>query len=203
MNRSVLTKVVPAARTPLPPPPPLPLAQRLDKLEGDLATLRANARVDEVYVALGKRDHARAGELLRDPETHAAYRTRLAGERYAAPVKVTKVETDHRAEVRKLLAAGDADGLTRLFRSAPAAHGQYREMLGTEGLRAAAAEGVAKRARTPADVPAAEVARWRERIRGLLKAKDQKGLDAARREGGAAFQAAWLSMTVAGERMTM
>ena len=133
MNRSVLSKVVPAAPPPL--PPPLPLAQRLDKLEGDLATLRANARVDEVYVALGKRDHARAGELLRDPETHAAYRTRLAGERYAAPVKVTKVETDHRAEIRKLLAAGDTDGLTRLFRSAPAAHGQYRGMLGTGELR--------------------------------------------------------------------
>jgi hypothetical protein len=76
-------------------------------------------------------------------------------------------------------------------------------MLGTEGLRAAAAEEVAKRARTPADVPAAEVARWRERIRGLLKAKDQKGLDAARREGGAAFQAAWIAMSVAGEKMTM
>ena len=139
MNRSVLTKVGPAARTPLLPSPPL--AERVAKLASDIATLRANARVDEVYVALGKRDHARAGELLRDPETHAAYRTRLAGERYAAPVKVTKVETDHRAEIRKLLAAGDADGLTRLFGSAPSSHAQYREMLGTGELRAAAAEG--------------------------------------------------------------
>ena len=70
-------------------------------------------------------------------------------------------------------------------------------------LVGAAETAVANRARTPDQVPAAEVTRWRECIRGLLKARDQKGLDAARREGGAAFQAAWLSMTVAGERMTM
>ena len=76
-------------------------------------------------------------------------------------------------------------------------------MLGTEGLRAAAAEqAVAKRSRTPADVPEAEVNRWRERIRAMLKAKDQKRLDAARREGGAGFQAAWIAMSVAGEKMT-
>jgi hypothetical protein len=62
---------------------------------------------------------------------------------------------------------------------------------------------VAKRSRTPADVPAAEVARWRERIRALLKARDQKALDVARREGGAAFEAAWVAMATAGERMTM
>jgi hypothetical protein len=36
----------------------------------------------------------------------------------------------------------------------------------------------------------------------MLKTKDQKGLDAARRDGGAAFQAAWVAMSVAGERMT-
>jgi hypothetical protein len=62
---------------------------------------------------------------------------------------------------------------------------------------------VAKRSRTPADVPAAEVARWRERIRSLLKAKDQKGMEAARRQGGAGFEAAWIAMSTAGERMTM
>ena len=47
------------------------------------------------------------------------------------------------------------------------------------------------------------MARWRERIRALLKAKDHKGLEAARREGGAAFQAARVAMVAAGERMTM
>jgi hypothetical protein len=47
------------------------------------------------------------------------------------------------------------------------------------------------------------VARWRERIRSLLKAKDPKGMEAARREGGAAFEAAWVAMATAGERMTM
>jgi hypothetical protein len=200
MNRSVLTKVGPAARTPLLPSPPL--AERVAKLASDLATLRANARVDELHATLAKRDGARATELMRDPETYATYRARLGGQRWQAPVEIVKVETDHRAEIRKLLAAGDADGLTKLFHAAPSSHAQYREMLGTGELRVAAAEGVAKRARTPADVPAAEVARWRERIRGLLKAKDQKRLDAARREGGAGFQAAWIAMSMAGERMT-
>ena len=57
-------------------------------------------------------------------------------------------------------------------------------------LVGAAEAAVANRARTPDQVPAAEVTRWRECIQGLLKARDQKGLDAARREGGAAFQAA-------------
>jgi hypothetical protein len=33
------------------------------------------------------------------------------------------------------------------------------------------------------------VARWRERIRSLLKARDLKGIEAARREGRAAFEA--------------
>jgi hypothetical protein len=69
-------------------------------------------------------------------------------------------------------------------------------------LVGAAEAAVANRARTPDQVPAAEVTRWRECIRGLLKARDQKGLDAARREGGAAFQAAWIAMSVAGEKMT-
>ena len=118
-------------------------------------------------------------------------------------MKVTKAEPDHRADIRKAVADGDHAELTRLFRSASAAHGQYQELLHSGGLAGAVAEGVAKRARTPADVPEAEVTRWRERIRGLLKARDQKGLDAARREGGAAFQAAWIAMSVAGEKMTM
>ena len=121
--------------------------ERIAKAEADPASLRANNRVDELYEAMAKGDTARGCELLRDPETHAAYRARLAGERYAAPVEVAKAEPDHRAEIRELLAAGDADGLTRLFRSAPAAHGQYRGMLGTEEMRAAAMEGVAKRRR--------------------------------------------------------
>jgi hypothetical protein len=47
------------------------------------------------------------------------------------------------------------------------------------------------------------VARWRERIGALLRAKDPEGMEAARRQGGAAFEAAWITMTVAGERMTM
>ena len=105
------------------------LRERLAKAEADLASLRANGRVDEVYAALAKRDVARSRELLRDPETFDAYRARMAGGRYAAPVRVAKAEPDHRAEIRKLLAAGDSDGLGRLFRSAPAAHGQYRELL--------------------------------------------------------------------------
>ncbi len=111
------------------------LRERIAKLEADIASTRANDRVDELYEAMAKGDTARGSELLRDPETYDAYKARLAGERYVAPVEVAKAEPDHRAEIRELLAAGDADGLTRLFRSAPAAHGQYRGMLGTEDLR--------------------------------------------------------------------
>jgi hypothetical protein len=70
-------------------------------------------------------------------------------------------------------------------------------------LEEAAAEGIAKRSRTPADVPEAEVVRWRERIRALLEARDRKGMEAARRRAGAAFEAAWVAMATAGERMTM
>jgi hypothetical protein len=70
-------------------------------------------------------------------------------------------------------------------------------------LAEAVEQGIAKRSRTPADVPAAEVARWRERIRAMLEARDRKGLEAARRQGGAAFEAAWVAMATAGERMTM
>ncbi len=47
------------------------------------------------------------------------------------------------------------------------------------------------------------MARWRERIRAMLKARDPTGMEAARREGGAAFEAAWIAMGVAGEKMTM
>ena len=67
---------------------PEALRVRLAKLEAGIASLRANGRVDEVYAALAKRDTARSGELLRDPETYEAYRARMAGGRYAAPVRV-------------------------------------------------------------------------------------------------------------------
>ena len=56
-------------------------------------------------------------------------------------------------------------------------------------LAEAAEAAVAKRSRTPDQVPATEVARWRERVRSLLKARDLKGIEAARREGRAAFEA--------------
>ena len=184
-----------------PPPPPARPAVRLAKLEADLASLKANDRVDEVYAALAKGDHARAGELLRDPVTYDAYRARLAGERWQAPVEVVKDEPDYRQAIREAVADGDHAELNRLVHL-PEGGRQYGELLRAGDLVEAAAAAVAKRARTPADVPAAEVARWRERIRGLLKAKDQKRLDAARREGGAAFQAAWVAMSVAGEKMT-
>ena len=44
-------------------------------------------------------------------------------------MRLAKAEPDHRAEIRRLLAAGDSDGLTRLFRFAPAAGEQYYELL--------------------------------------------------------------------------
>ena len=115
---------------------------------------------------------------------------------------LAKNEPDHRAQIREAVASGDLVALTRLFGTSPAAHNQYRAMMMAGEVAAAAEQGLAKRARTPADVPEAEVNRWRERIRGLLKAKDQKHLDAARRKGGAGFQAAWIAMTMDGEKMT-
>jgi hypothetical protein len=113
------------------------LRERIAKIEADITAMRANTRVDELFAAMAKGDTARGCELLKDKDTHLAYRARLAGERWQAPVEVAKAEPDHRAEIRNLLAAGDADGLTRLFRAAPAAHGQYRGMLGSEELAAA------------------------------------------------------------------
>jgi hypothetical protein len=85
---------------------PLPLGDRLAKLEADIASTRANRRVDELHEALAKGDATRGRELLRDPETYDAYKARLAGERYASPVKVAKAEPDHRAAIRKAVADG-------------------------------------------------------------------------------------------------
>jgi hypothetical protein len=149
---------------------------------------------------LAKGDTAVAGELLGDADTYSAYSARLWGEEWRPPV-AKAAGPDHRAEIRKAVAEDDFAKLERLVRLPDCGREYHRMLMGGE-LEAAVEQGVAKRSRTPADVPAAEVARWRERIRGLLKAKDQKRLDAARREGGAAFQAAWVAMSVAGEKMT-
>jgi hypothetical protein len=134
-----------------------------------------------------------------DPGLYERYHAELHGLR---PAPVVKAEPDHRAEIRKAVAGDDFAELDRLVRL-PDGGRQYHEMLVAGELAEAVEQGIAKRSRTPADVPAAEVARWRERIRSLLKAKDQKGLEAARRQGGAAFEAAWVAMATAGERMTM
>jgi hypothetical protein len=149
--------------------------------------------------ALAKGDVAAAGELLTDRQAYEGYQARMAGERYAAPVKVAKAAgPDHRAAI----AGDDYAELERLVHL-PEGRRQYDELLRAGELAGAAEQAVAKRAQTPDQVPAAEFARWRERIRDLLKSRDQKGLDAARREGVAAFQAVWVAMSVAGERMTM
>lgn len=168
--------------------------EALAKAAAAAATLRANARVDEVYAALAKRDTARAGELLRDAETYDAYQVRIAGGRYQAPVAVTKAEPDHRAGIRKAVAARDMAALGGLFRADEAAHRQYHELLAAGELAASAA--VAKKL-TPADVPEAEKAATKQRIRTLLAQRDAKGLDAVRRT--VAGQAAWIDMALAGE----
>jgi hypothetical protein len=108
---------------------------------------------------------------------------------------------DHRAEIRKAVADDDGAELERLVNLDGGV--QYYELLRAGELETAVQQGIAKRSRTPAQVPAAEVARWRERIRAMLEARDRKGLEAARRQGGAAFEAAWIAMATAGERMTM
>jgi hypothetical protein len=112
------------------------LRERIAKIEADIASTRANRRVDELYEAMAKGDTARGGELLRDPETYDAYKARLAGERYAAPVEVAKVEPDHRAAIREAVAGGDPAALTRLFRADGAAHHQYKAMLSAGELPA-------------------------------------------------------------------
>jgi hypothetical protein len=48
---------------------------------------------------------------------------------------------------------------------------QYRELLMAGELAEAVEQGVAKRSRPPAEVPEAEVDRWCEHVRSLLKAR--------------------------------
>ena len=100
-----------------------------------MAAARANRRVDEALEALAAWDMPRATELLGDPDACHAFHARDAGEVWRPPVAEAD-GPDHRAEIRKAVAEGDAEGLTGLFRSAPAAHGQYRGMLGTGELAA-------------------------------------------------------------------
>jgi hypothetical protein len=49
---------------------PLPLGDRLAKLEADIAAARANRRAGEALEALAKRDMPQATELLGDPDTY-------------------------------------------------------------------------------------------------------------------------------------
>ena len=157
-----------------PPPPPAPLAERLAKLEADLAATRANRRAGEALEALAKGDTAVAGELLGDADTYSAYSARLWGEEWRPPV-AKAAGPDRRAEIRKAVAEANFAELDRLVRQ-PDGGRQYHELLMAGDLAEPAAEGIAKRGRTPAQVPVAEVARWRERIRAMLKARDQKGM---------------------------
>src|SRR3954454_13032837 len=104
------------------------LRERVAKLEQNIAETRARVdetraerRVDEVMALLAKSagdrevlDQARV--LLRDPATDAAYYARVRGERYEAPV-AKAAEPDRRAEIRKLLVAGDHAGLGELLRA--------------------------------------------------------------------------------------
>ncbi len=139
---------------------------------------------------------------MRDPDLARRYWEDMHG-RPVRPVVVKAAEgPDRRAEIRKAVAEDDHAELDRLVRE-PEGGRQYHELLMAGELAEAVEQGTAKRARTPADVPEAEVNRWRERIRALLRAKDAKGMEAARRQGGAAFEAAWIAMSMAGERMTM
>ena len=161
----------------------------------------AAARAAEAAAEITKRDMPRAAELLGDPDTYHAYYARAAGEEWRPPV-AKAAGPDHRAEIREAVAGDDFAELDRLVRL-PDGGRQYHEMLRAGELEAAVAEGIAKRSRTPADVREAEVARWRECIRAMLKARDRKGMEAARRQGGAGFEAAWIAMSTAGERMTM
>ena len=165
-----------------------------------MAAARANRRVDEALEALAAWDMPRATELLGDPDTCHAFHARDAGEVWRPPV-AKAAGPGHRAEIRKAAAEDDFAELDRLVRQ-PDGGRQYHELLMAGDLAEPAAEGIAKRGRTPAQVPEAEVARWRERIRAMLKARDRKGMEAARRQGGAAFEAAWVAMATAGEGMT-
>ena len=74
-----------------------------------------------MFEALSKRDTPRATELLKDRDTHLAYRARLGGERWQPPVEVAKAEPDRGAEIRKAVAEGDVAGLDRLVRLPTAA----------------------------------------------------------------------------------
>ena len=78
------------------------------------------------------------------------------------------------------MADGDHAELDRLVRQSEGGR-QYHELLMAGAPAEAGKEAVAKQARTPDQVPPAEVAHWRERVRSLLKARDRKAMEAARR----------------------
>jgi hypothetical protein len=98
------------------------------KLEADMRSFGANARVDEAMALLSKRDPQSvkaAGAILgSSPEVYEAYQARMAGERYEAPVdKVAEpAVSGHALTIKKLIETNDMDGLGRLMRSDPAAH---------------------------------------------------------------------------------
>jgi hypothetical protein len=169
------------------------LRERLAKAEADLASLRANDRVDEVYAALAKRDVARATELLRDSETYDAYRVRLAGERYAAPVAVAKAGPDHRAEIRKAVADDDGAELERLVNL-------RRRRCSTTSccapgeLETAVQQGVAKRARTPARRARGRGGPVARAHPGPAEGQGPEGHGGGAARGRGGFEAAWVAM---------
>jgi hypothetical protein len=79
------------------------------KMDAEIATLKASRAVDEAMALLAKRDPesvAKAGAILRSsPDVYDAYRARMAGERYEAPV--AKAE-DGRSSIERSLAEGQA-----------------------------------------------------------------------------------------------
>jgi hypothetical protein len=183
----------------------------LDRLQADIAKFAAtvatttiNARVDEAMALVKKGDNRAARELLNDPQTYEAYRGRLAGERYEAPVAkaAEPAISGHALTIKKLIETNDMDGLGRLMRSDPAAHATYERMM-QAGLTDAYAE-VAKRQkdRSPSDVGEAEKTPWKRKIKAWLASedyKDRKVLAAARASADPAFQAAWIDLVAAGE----
>ena len=95
------------------------------------ASVRATA--DAALSALLKGDRAEADRLAADPDVAEAIHLRNYGERWQAPV-AKAAEPDHRAEIKRLVRAGDDDGLNALFRRSPASCGQYYELRGSGQL---------------------------------------------------------------------
>jgi hypothetical protein len=182
------------------------------RLAADVTSFAVNNCVDEALALIRKGGAKAARELLNDPQTYNAYQTRMAGERWQAPVaKVDAPEPSGQAvTIKRLLETNDMAELGRLMRSDPAAYETYDRMM-RAGLTEAYG-AVAKQQRDSAPVDASGVekswnpglkgkatADWKRRILAAWQAKDSERLSAMRTSRDPTFHASWAELVAEGK----